>query len=89
MPQGETAAREETHKVEEEAIAAVGALSADLRRSLDKVRPLLSSPLCIRRNTLKHTTTLLQKAPFSVTCFTTPILHFTPAASPPCYNRCG
>lgn len=31
------AAREETFKVEEQAIAAVGALAADLRRSLDKV----------------------------------------------------
>ena len=36
--QGEVAAREETFKVEEQAIAAVGALAADLRRSLDKVR---------------------------------------------------
>ena len=38
------AAREETFKVEEQAIAAVGALAADLRRSLDKVRSLILCP---------------------------------------------
>ena len=43
--QGEVAAREETFKVEEQAIAAVGALAADLRRSLDKVTHSLRQPL--------------------------------------------
>ena len=37
------AAREETFRVEEQAIAAVGALAADLRRSLDKVTFLFAN----------------------------------------------
>jgi len=67
------AAREETFKVEEQAIAAVGALAADLRRSLDKVTRPLTTSHCHPR---LSTTTSARDTPLSGCLLTMYILPF-------------